>query len=238
MRRWIRLLSGAVVILGLLPTATQAGDDGQGKAGKRRQSQLAGAPSADKPGQGHDEFQAGLVAHYFTDPEYWAGNWPDSVGTPTVAATNWTFTNYASTRVEPLLNNWFIRHGWFTVRWQGYLDTLPGHAKPDEPATYKFHLWADDGCRLLLDGKVVVDSWQPTWHAAPESHRYAEVELTPGRHRIVVEYFQGQSLPKQDRDPLKLYWECAARQLPEQIIPASHFTHTAADLIPPRGRKD
>ena len=35
-------------------------------------------------------------------------------------------------RVEPLVNHRFIRRGWFTVRWVGYLDTNPPPAGDDD----------------------------------------------------------------------------------------------------------
>jgi hypothetical protein len=45
----------------------------------------------------------------------------------------------------------------------------------------------------------------------------------------VVEYFQGQSLKGDDKDPMKLYWKCKERKIPLQIVPASHLYHTRKD---------
>jgi len=115
------------------------------------------------------------------------------------------------------------------VRWIGQLDTGTGNKK-DQAANYTFHIWADDGCRLYIDGKQLIDSWVPTWEKDPKSHRKATVKLNPGKHKIVIEYFQGESLKKKDKDPIKLYWSCPERKIPEQIIPASHFSHTLEDF--------
>ncbi len=178
----------------------------------------------------------GLVAHYYKDGTYWNGHWVED-GKPTIDPRFATFTNYAYTRVEPLVNHVFVRRGWFSVRWQGTLDTSVGK-RPDKEAEYQFHIWADDGCRLYIDGKLIIDSWRDAWEADEASHRRAKVTLSPGKHKIVLEYFQGQSLAKDDRDPMKLYWSCPARKIPEQIIPASHFSHTVEDFTPNPGRND
>ena len=189
---------------------------------------------------GHGESQ-GLVAHYFHDPSFWAGNWPDDVSAPSVSPAAWTFSQYAYSRKEPLINHQFVRHGWFTVSWRGLLDTSPGHPGKggggEVPHDYTFELWADDGCRLYIDGRAVIDSWKPCSEDSPEAHRRASVRLADGKHRIRVDYFQGQSLAREDRDPVKLYWNSYSRGIPRQIVPASHFSHTADDLVPPNRRK-
>jgi hypothetical protein len=183
------------------------------------------------------EYKEGLVAHYYRDAENWNGNWPDNRSTPTVPPEKWTFSNYAYSRVEPLINHQFIRRGWFSVRWQGILDTSPAGGR-DVTTVYKFAIWADDGCRLYIDGQKLIDDWRACPEDSADAVREAVVILSPGKHSIVVEYFQGQSLQKGDRDPMKLYWECEERNIPRQIIPAAHFFHTDADLVPAAGRLD
>lgn len=65
-----------------------------------------------------------------------------------------------------------------------------------ETAKYKFALASDDGSRLLIDGKEIINN--------DGSHsldtKYGTVELTAGKHPIVVEYFEdeeGQALELQ-----------------------------------------
>jgi hypothetical protein len=192
----------------------------------------------DKP-----RLKRGLVAHYYKDHENWKGNWPDSVSVPDVDAEDWTFTEYRYSRVEPLVNHLFVKKGWFTVRWVGYLDTNPrkdddddddddddGVVSASEEKEYKFEIVADDGCRLFIDGNKIIDDWKPCWEKSEEARRMAEpIKLTRGKHRIVVEYFQGQSLKGDDQDPMKLYWSCRDRKIRRQIIPGSHFCHTKKD---------
>jgi hypothetical protein len=174
--------------------------------------------------------KTGLVAHYYKDHKYWKGHWPDTVSIPDVDPKHWTFTEYKYSRVEPLVNHLFARKGWFTVRWVGYLDTSPRTVEKDGKQEYKFEIFADDGCRLFIDGKMIIDDWKACWEKTPEAHRKSmSIKLLPGKHRIVVEYFQGQSLKSHDRDPMKLYWSCASRGIPKQIIPASHLSHTEED---------
>lgn len=201
---------------------------------------LLAAPKEQEP-----EMSGGLVAHYFQDPQNWNGVWPEELNEPTGSPLDWTFTTYAYSRVEPLVNHKFIRQGWFSVRWVGYLDTRPGapgqSEKSDKPgkdegeepaeASYLFEIWADDGCRLIIDDRTIIDSWQACWEDSPAAVRKAPaVRLSEGRHRVVIEYFQGQSLAKQDADPIKVYWSSAERKIPRQVIPAAHWCHDAADL--------
>jgi hypothetical protein len=193
------------------------------------------APKSSDPKEDEAKGGTGLVAHYYRDAANWNGKWPKN-GVPKVSASGFTFTEYAYSRVEPLVNHLFIKRGWFSVRWKGVLTTSKTPEK-DVEAEYTFHIWADDGCRLIIDGKTVINSWIPAWEKAPESHRKAKVTLKPGAHQIVIEYFQGPSLKKKDHDPIKVYWECPAQKMKKSIIPASHFSHSAADTLPSKGAK-
>jgi len=198
---------------------------------------LAADAPAGKCAGDEKELLPGLVAHYFKDPDEWMGMWRPGEK-PVDDPADWTFTKYKYSRIEPLINHQFIRRGWFTVRWDGYLKISPGESPLGkvEPAEYNFELWADDGCRLSIDGKMLIDSWRECAEPLPESHRAARIVLAPGCHKIAVEYFQGQSLPEGDKDPMKLYWMSLDAKIPEQIVPASHFAHGAEDVAPPQER--
>ncbi|MCL5265651.1 MAG: PA14 domain-containing protein [Chloroflexi bacterium] len=50
---------------------------------------------------------------------------------------------------------------------------------------YRFHTMADDGIRLWVDGKLVVDDWSN--HSARE--RTGDITLAAGAHSIKVEYY-------------------------------------------------
>ena len=192
----------------------------------------AGEKDGDKgKGKDKDKADSGLVAHYFKDPTEWDGNWKEGEK-PAVDPKEFTFREYRYSRVEPLINHLFIKRGWFSVRWVGKvkLEKGEGKDKVDGPVDVTFELWCDDGARLFIDGKKLIDDWRPCAEADPESHRKVTVQLAPGDHKIVVEYFQGESLEQNDKDPAKLYWECAALKIKRKIIPAANFFHTDEDL--------
>jgi len=176
------------------------------------------------------KFHKGLVAHYFSDPEYWDGQWPRDLTGPKDDPMRWTFTQYRYSRVEPLINHLFVNRGWFSIRWVGWIDPQPG-AQAQGDHEYIFEIWADDGARLILDGEVLIDDWEARWEESPQSwRRTRKVRLAPGKHRLVVEYFQGINEIGEDRDPMKLYWSSVSRGLKRQIVPAAHFSHTEEDL--------
>ncbi len=62
----------------------------------------------------------------------------------------------------------------FSVRWQGDFE-LAGN--------YRFLAQADDGMRLWVDGKLLID----TWSAYNYNELYADVSLAAGKHRIKME---------------------------------------------------
>jgi hypothetical protein len=232
------MLRALMVAMGLVLAATLA------MAGTEDKGKPDGTPVVKR--------DAGLVAHYFKDPTEWDGNWKEGTK-PTVDAVNWTFREYRFSRIEPLVNHSFIRRGWFSVRWVGSIDLAPGSSDkkdvkgldiPAEGVEVKFEFWADDGARLYVDGEKVIDDWRHCSDETPEAHRSATVKLTAGPHKIVIEYFQGESLQKDDKDPAKLYWSCEALKIKKQVVPAAHFSHTEADLqdyepsVKPEGAKD
>jgi hypothetical protein len=66
----------------------------------------------------------------------------------------------------------------FSVRWARVAAFAPG--------TYRFSVTADDGVRVKIDDRVVIDEW----HEQAMPTRSADVDLTGGAHRIVIEYFE------------------------------------------------
>ena len=69
---------------------------------------------------------------------------------------------------------------WFAIDYQGdfWVDT---------PGSYMFTLSSDDGSKLYIDGKSIIDN--DGQHAAIELGGRAKLE--PGKHHIRVSYFQG-----------------------------------------------
>ena len=66
---------------------------------------------------------------------------------------------------------------YFSVRWRATLNFPAG--------LYRFTTQTDDGVRLLVDGRAVIESWHPM-----RGYRAALVDLTAGPHTIVMEYFE------------------------------------------------
>lgn len=66
----------------------------------------------------------------------------------------------------------------FSARWSRTL-TFP-------PGTYRFTVTADDGVRVTIDDRVVIDEW----HDQAMLTRAADVDLSGGAHRLVIEYFE------------------------------------------------
>ena len=93
----------------------------------------------------------------------------------------------------------------FGFRFAGYLEVK-------KAGRYKFHLGSDDGSRLAIDGKVVVDN--DGLHGFRE--RSGEVDLEPGMREVVITFFErggGQKLtaayegPGIRRGPIPLWCE-------------------------------
>ncbi|MEK7952615.1 family 43 glycosylhydrolase [Luteolibacter soli] len=105
------------------------------------------------------------------------------------------------------------------IRWVGQI-AAPGSAD------YTFHLTGDNGFRLWIDGRLIIDHWLPDWDKEQSS---APVHLDAGsKHEIKVEYFNvggGASL--------RLSW--STPDTPKETVPAVCFYlperfYTVADL--------
>ncbi len=103
----------------------------------------------------------------------------------------------------------------FGVRYLGTLE-VPADGE------YTIHLGSDDGSRLFLDGKLVIDHWGPHGFA----FRSKKVTLKKGPLPFRLVYFEITV----DND-LKLEW--SGPGIARQAIPASAFSHDAISLVPP-----
>jgi len=80
---------------------------------------------------------------------------------------------------DPKGKNWPFRDH-FYVRWSGYI-------KIAAAGKYTFNTRSDDGSRLYIDDKKVVDNGG--WHGMRD--RRANVDLTAGKHKFSAEFFEG-----------------------------------------------
>jgi len=92
----------------------------------------------------------------------------------------------------------------FSARWSGELEV-------DLTDTYTFQITANNGFRLWLDGKPIIDFW----NNGTTNNRLSEpIELIGGdTHSIRMEYFEGE-----DTAIAQLFWESSKRE--QQIIPS------------------
>ncbi|HSD45418.1 MAG TPA: glycoside hydrolase family 3 C-terminal domain-containing protein [Pyrinomonadaceae bacterium] len=117
-----------------------------------------------------DGRQPGLKAEYFNNQELRG----PAAATRTDARIDFDWGRYQPTP-ELTGNN-------FSVRWTGKLT-------PPESGTYRLGFTADDGARLYLDGKLLVDAWASN----PNKTVTTDIVLEGGRsYDLRMEYFQYQ----------------------------------------------
>ncbi len=86
----------------------------------------------------------------------------------------------------------FIPQGSFSAIWTGKL-------KPPASGVYSIGLLAHDGCKMYINGKLVIDSWRRKFLQTT----YADIELTADSvYDIKVEYFSYRR-----EAAIKLYWK-------------------------------
>jgi beta-glucosidase len=103
-----------------------------------------------------------------------------------------------------------------SVKWDGWL-------KVAEAGEYTFVMYSDDGGRLVIDGKTVIDDWKESG----ESRRIVRVRFSAGSwHRIEVQHFNAGGATSMDLrwshggnppailSPLNLYTKKPAAEKP------------------------
>jgi hypothetical protein len=133
----------------------------------------------------------GLTGEYFANAEL--------SGQPAVVRTD-PGINFAWNSGSPAAGipaeNW-------SARWSGTLTAM-------QSGLYRFCLYADDGCRLFVDDKSVIDHW--ALDGGNEAHT-GEINLVAGRqYRFRVEYYQAGG-----NDGIQLSWLVPANSRPAEI---------------------
>jgi hypothetical protein len=113
-------------------------------------------------------------------------------------------------------DNIYLQGGADVVRTDARLDFDWGSGSPDkriskdmfsarwtqtprfEAGTYRFHAMADDGVRVYVDSKAVIDEWANN----PGTEFAGEIKLSAGNHAIKVEYYEYGYDAK-----VKVWWE-------------------------------
>ena len=154
-----------------------------------------------------EALQPGLIGHYYqmegtlSDfPTIAAGKRPSVVRVDKDINFASTLEAFAGTK---LLDN-------FYVSWTGVI-RIP------KDGDYKFSLESDDGSRLFIDGKEVVDNGGTHEMTDATGH----VELNAGDHDIRVEFFD-----EEEDAGCILSWATAGKA--KEVVPTSVFFHRAA----------
>ena len=124
----------------------------------------------------------------------------------------WLLDEPVIERVDPTINfNWGSNivtqfgRDYVSIRWWGKVRPLTS-----EP--YNFYLDADDGVRLYVDHKLIIDMWEPN-----SVEKKATAELTAGSyHDLKIEY-------KELTGDAYVRLEWSSRSLRKQIIPPSQL---------------
>lgn len=123
-------------------------------------------------------FPEGLKAEYFDNTKL--------QGTPKVRKEEWINFEPANQAPDP-----FLPKSPLSVRWTGKL-------RPTVTGQYTFSFTSDDGCRLSLDGKMLIDAWRG--HAVRTDT--ATIYLEAGKdYQLKAEYYDNR-----DYAVAKLQW--------------------------------
>jgi hypothetical protein len=94
----------------------------------------------------------------------------------------------------------------YSVKWTGFVE--PRYSEP-----YRFYTRTDDGVRLLINGQLLLDDWNPH----PVKENSASITLEAGkRYPIKMEYFQAIAGAE-----ARLFWSSPSQ--PKEIIPQSQL---------------
>jgi hypothetical protein len=163
---------------------------------------------AENPASGRDSFQAddlSLQLVNFTNQ----GN-----GLLGMYYTSKTLNGLPQYRIDPNINfNWgqgspmtSIINDNFSARWIGYV-------MPQYSETYKFYATADDGVRVWVNDKLIIDAWKDQWSTTYTGNIFL---LANHKYAIRVEYYEHSGTAS-----INLKW--SSPSTPKEIIPQSQL---------------
>ncbi len=137
-------------------------------------------PTAALEARGRSGPESGMLGLYFGNPRL-EGE-PVLTRVDSIADFRWTLNSPARG----------IPFDWYSVRWEARLTMPPGQAR-------RLGVEANDGYRLYLDGRLVIDNW----HKQSYGTRFTTEPLQPGRgYDLRLEYFEATGNAR-----LKLVWD-------------------------------
>jgi hypothetical protein len=104
----------------------------------------------------------------------------------------------------------------FSVRWTRQLNL-------ERTGTYRFHVTADDGARLWIDGRLVIDAWRDGF-----STNEVFLELSTGIHDVRLEFYEHQGTAL-----IQLTWSFIPSPPTATATPTPTFTPTPLVPTPP-----
>jgi hypothetical protein len=111
-------------------------------------------------------------------------------------------------------------HHAFSVRWTGQIT-------PQTTEVYRFSTVADDGVRLWVGGKLIINDWQDQYATAARGSILLQAGQT---YNIRLDYFENGDPPA----TVKLYW--ATPTIKRQIIPTWAFETVTSTSTPSEGK--
>lgn len=124
-------------------------------------------------------FPGGLKTEYYTNMEL--------SGTPKVRTEEWVNFEPANQAPDPFIPPFPI-----SIRWTGKL-------RPEVSGDYTFYYTADDGCRLFINDKKLIDEWRERSISTDSVSLYLEAGK---EYDLKAEYFNNR-----DNAVAKLYWK-------------------------------
>jgi hypothetical protein len=116
--------------------------------------------------------------------EYWSN--PTLSGGPTVVRND-KAVDFSWKRGAPAAN---LPSNEFSARWTRKIAF--------DADTYRFHVTVDDGVRLWVDDRLVIDSWRD----AAARELTADVPMVAGQHKLRLEYYE-----RADNARIRLWWD-------------------------------
>ena len=102
----------------------------------------------------------------------------------------------------------------FSVRWEGQI-------KIDQGSTYTFYTISDDGVRLFVDGKSIINNWK----AQPATENKGTITLQGNKtYPIVIEYFE-----EGGGEAMILGWE--SKNFTKRLITSANLSTNDLSLI-------
>ena len=140
-----------------------------------------------RPGDGPSR-EDGHKPEALRPTEYWKGSYFNDK----------YFSEFVLERQDLEINfNWFtgspfgdLNQDRFSVRWEK-VEYFKG-------GPYRFYATADDGVRVYVDDQLVIDGWV----IQPATDYKADLNLSEGPHKIVVEYYE-----EAEDAQIRVYWE-------------------------------